>query len=565
MRGRLCFGVVLLALAAVLGPALAVSAKNTAGAVRVDTINISAYPEVRLGVTVVGEDGRPARGLTRDSFEVEQAGRPTPSLDVVEDRSAGVAMVIAIDTSGSMVDHIGDSRAVALDLLGMLQPEDEVALTTFDERADPVIEALTSDQALVRQSVENLQAFADRNTAFYSGLFQSVRLASESLAAGKTVVVLTDGEEFGDVSASLPEEIKTLALERGVQIHTVYIGTEPPSNLFQEIANITGGLRFDSTAGAASSIAAHVNDTLRSRYVVQFRGSPPDAEDPFDPTEVVLTVKDVSAAQAMFSLCQYNPGPVAWLPQVEPGKKLGKQERLQPEVLCNGDNALQEVRYFIDGDQVETVNAPPFVYQLFTDKMARGDHNVRVDVLLADGAIVGSPQAAFLLSGNAFNPAYLLLFLALAVAILVAFLAMSRRRERLRLATVASNDGGAPALTVAAPLAPAPVASSQGGAAPAAPSLRGARLDVVSGPNQGQSYSISDGALLGRSPSAGVLLSGSSVSREHAQITRRGDTYQLEDLGSTNGTRVNGRRVSEVALAPGDQIEISPYVLRFEL
>ncbi len=55
----------------------------------------------------------------------------------------------------------------------------------------------------------------------------------------------------------------------------------------------------------------------------------------------------------------------------------------------------------------------------------------------------------------------------------------------------------------------------------------------------------------------------SGVSRIHVRLDRDGDDWMLLDLGSTNGTFVNGERVSEVRLKPGDVIEIGDNRLRF--
>jgi hypothetical protein len=74
------------------------------------------------------------------------------------------------------------------------------------------------------------------------------------------------------------------------------------------------------------------------------------------------------------------------------------------------------------------------------------------------------------------------------------------------------------------------------------------------------------GVTLGRSRQCDVVLNDPNVSREHAEIRPRGGSWVLRDLGSTNGSRLNGRTVegSEV-VKPGDQIELGATVLRFEL
>lgn len=68
---------------------------------------------------------------------------------------------------------------------------------------------------------------------------------------------------------------------------------------------------------------------------------------------------------------------------------------------------------------------------------------------------------------------------------------------------------------------------------------------------------------IGRSDECDIALPDRQVSRYHARITWRGDGYQLEDLGSKNGTHVNGQEVEGVIpLQDGDEIQIA---LRFKL
>src|SRR5260370_40604755 len=68
---------------------------------------------------------------------------------------------------------------------------------------------------------------------------------------------------------------------------------------------------------------------------------------------------------------------------------------------------------------------------------------------------------------------------------------------------------------------------------------------------------------LGRSPGLEYTIYSSQVSKQHAEIVRSGDTYSIRDLGSTNGTYVNGRRVAEATLSAGDNNHQAPQEFRF--
>ena len=84
----------------------------------------------------------------------------------------------------------------------------------------------------------------------------------------------------------------------------------------------------------------------------------------------------------------------------------------------------------------------------------------------------------------------------------------------------------------------------------------GFRLVMGQGPEPGQTFNLDRDALtIGRDPSNGIAINEPQISRQHARITRQGGLMVIEDLGSTNGTFVNGMRLTGPhTLANGDAI-----------
>jgi DNA-binding winged helix-turn-helix (wHTH) protein len=76
--------------------------------------------------------------------------------------------------------------------------------------------------------------------------------------------------------------------------------------------------------------------------------------------------------------------------------------------------------------------------------------------------------------------------------------------------------------------------------------------------HRGSEFPLSDGShLIGRGRDVAIVLHGAAISRHHARISVQGKTIILEDLGSLNGTLVNGTRVTgSQSLRAGDRIEI---------
>jgi hypothetical protein len=89
-------------------------------------------------------------------------------------------------------------------------------------------------------------------------------------------------------------------------------------------------------------------------------------------------------------------------------------------------------------------------------------------------------------------------------------------------------------------------------------------LVVVRGPNAGSRFLLDrDTTSIGRHPDSDIFLDDVTVSRRHADIERDGDAQLLRDLGSLNGSYVNGARVDARRLATGDELQIGRFKLLY--
>lgn len=88
------------------------------------------------------------------------------------------------------------------------------------------------------------------------------------------------------------------------------------------------------------------------------------------------------------------------------------------------------------------------------------------------------------------------------------------------------------------------------------------RLVMSQGPQPGQTFVLDqDLLILGREPNSAVMINDPQISRQHARITRQGSLMVIEDMGSTNGTFVNGMRLtSPHTLANNDTISLGDVV-----
>ncbi|MGH7776162.1 MAG: FHA domain-containing protein, partial [Candidatus Dormibacterales bacterium] len=99
--------------------------------------------------------------------------------------------------------------------------------------------------------------------------------------------------------------------------------------------------------------------------------------------------------------------------------------------------------------------------------------------------------------------------------------------------------------------------------APPAP-IAGGELNFETGPDSGHVFRLTGAAVrLGRAADNELILRDPATSGHHARVERRGDRYHIVDLGSTNGTLVNGQQVQERQLEDGDRITIGQNAVKF--
>ncbi len=91
-----------------------------------------------------------------------------------------------------------------------------------------------------------------------------------------------------------------------------------------------------------------------------------------------------------------------------------------------------------------------------------------------------------------------------------------------------------------------------------------AMLIVLSGPSRGARFLLNTAlTTIGRSPDSDIFLDDVTVSRKHAEISRDDIGYHVKDLGSLNGTYVNGKVEAEATLNDGMELNIGKFKMHF--
>lgn len=96
------------------------------------------------------------------------------------------------------------------------------------------------------------------------------------------------------------------------------------------------------------------------------------------------------------------------------------------------------------------------------------------------------------------------------------------------------------------------------------PDAQGACLITIHGENLGKKYDLDlHEMVIGRSDTANIRVDEENVSRHHAKIVREGAEFYIEDLGSTNGTFVNTKKIDKMNIKEGDLILIGNTILKY--
>jgi len=90
------------------------------------------------------------------------------------------------------------------------------------------------------------------------------------------------------------------------------------------------------------------------------------------------------------------------------------------------------------------------------------------------------------------------------------------------------------------------------------------KVIIKQGPGTGNEYTIEQAVILGRLDTNDIPVHDAKASREHAKIYRQGEQFAIVDLNSSNGTFVNGEKITKRILKPGDLISIGTVQMAFE-
>lgn len=553
------------------------------GDVSIDLVDPSQHPAMTVLASVRDANGVPVPGLGAGAFEIVEDGQASFPPDTVTTQinpDAVVSIALVVDLSGSMAGKpLEEAKAASIKLLdALLDTEadpDRVAffginrdVAPSDRAYDPAVEVpFTNDKNAVLNVVNFLTVEGNKPTPLYDALFRVIKFSSEQ-PGRKAIIVITDGVD--KVSTLKADDPINEANRSNIPIFPVSLSTNTVDQAFLERLAVRTGGQYRQAPGPEdfAPVFQDVLDQMKLQYKLGYQ-SRVDKND--QPHSVLVRVQ--SPQIDAFDEVKVDFSEPVPTPRVALTPASGESEEVVAQATpvaqpVEEENILDDAKTFVEDNPVPAALIGAAVLLLF------------VLVILL---IVWARRRKSALSESA-GPEDL------------GWQVASPRQPAPPTQVDAKSPGAAAAggVTAAptvsphqagyAPLPPPYAAGSapigDGPAMPAADSTRliqrpPAHTALLFDPkNPNRRFDVLPTTDIGRAQGNTVVINDATVSRQHARIRLEAgppdqvavqDRFMLFDLGSANGTFVNGKRVeAPVALVDGDVVRFGEVEFSFK-
>ncbi len=570
----------------------------------INHVDTTQAPDIHVFLTVLDDSGNPIPQLGQSDLQLLQDGAPQEI--AVSPSTANMAIVLAMDTSGSMGagtpgrQPIDQARLAAESFVTYIKGVDahpgasldQIAILSFNEKPT-LLTGLSADHNAAINAIRGLKA-EPKWTSLYDAAYRAVKIAGEAQLGQRAVILFTDGWDEGPNgkpgSAVTFDDVVNLARQDNVPIYPIGLGVDIDQPSLGRMATLTGG-SFLSTSDPAklTPLFQHIAAQLKSKYLVTFQSSASAGDH-----NIQVTVRhDGGEAVDHRSATYPKVQPVVQIVEPKSGSLIQGDTGVVLGVGKYNQRPIVKVEYRLGGQLVRTVESQPFIFHLNPSQGPTGTVDLEAAAFDSDGLIgtdkvsltiapppsatalpasptpsaVSEPTAAPLpiavpvstatTVGSPQPPTLDPRVVAVAIGvvglgIILAAFVMGRRRRSAAWTGLGLDDsasGGQGSLTV-----------SYGS------------LTIVDGPELvGRVFPLpSEWIKIGREGSnLDVVLPDPTkqVSRDHAAISCDGASFLIQDLGSLNGTRVDGKPIvagESVGLTQGVEILVAnTYRLRF--
>lgn len=534
-------------------------AESTVSNVRVSQFDLKDFPTVRLFVSVTDLRSLPIKNLAESNFELIENGVQVKELRFAHEelKNLPLSILFIVDVSGSMEKALADEIEAVRAFIENLKDKDRVALMKF---SDAVITEVpfTQDKKVLLDALNHLFAFGQ--TRLYDAVFQGINLMLQEPEARKAIIVLSDGLDnlSTETVHTVTELYRTDVLEKNksFSIFTLGLGEQIDVGGLTMVADATGGMFFRSpTSAELKSIYQTILEQILNEYVIAYESAERRKGALVEGTVKVTSGGSSSSDDFIFR----SPGLGAALARL-----------FWPGLLISGVLfvvlLILTLAKFMRAAWVTVMVAPKegkdFPLRADVNLIGRAEdcqirirhdpgilpHHAEIR-LTKDGFVLkalgdslplvnGVPQKTTRLSDKQE-------FIIGSTRVIMHERRLPKAKAEIRLEELIALEAEAEEKKMPSPEpTPANVPTS---------------AIVVKGVHQGLTFELKDGLTIGRKDADVLLSEDRMVSRLHAKITIRAGKALIEDLGSTNGTFLNGRKLAPNApatLNSGDLIQL---------
>ena len=345
-----------------------VSAQTSPLNLKIVGVDNSAFPLMKVFLSVFDAQGLSISGLDGSVFTVSEENRPVSDIAITPfvNKDQPLAFVLVLDTSGSMAGKpLSDSVAAANNFISALTPNDRVAIIAFSTYSS-VIQELTSDHDKLINALAGLKTEGD--TALYDAIVDATVIL-KNRSERKVIVLLTDGKESG-ISKFKFDEVVIEFIKWASPIYPIGFGAVDKNEL-DRLAILTGGFaQFDPDSSALTDAFQNVLDNLREQYLVEFPSSL-QADGLEHELNININFQNGSAATTAKFIAQ--PGHVSLtIPDMPDGTEISGQVLFKPQILAPAPISRLDIS--IDGQPFASVLVKPFEYAWESTAISPGDH-----------------------------------------------------------------------------------------------------------------------------------------------------------------------------------------------
>lgn len=543
-------------------------AQGNAG-IQIDQVDVKEFPNLVVLASVQDQNGIPVSDLSKTAFEIVEDGRtsfPPDQLTTQVNPDAVVSIALVLDLSGSMRgEPLQQAKAASAELLDALlggdADADRVALFGLkrpvapDEKTyDKDLEyPFGNDKDQVKALIENLTIDENRPTPLYDALFRVVKLISDQKGR-RAIIVISDG--IDTVSQLQADDPIAEANRSHIPIFPISLSTNKvDKDYLQRLAVRTGGTYREAPSPEEfSPLFRQVLEQLRLQYKLSYPTRLPDDKETHSVLVRVRSPQVQGFDEVKFSLTA---------PAIA-----GEALSATPAA---GEEAAGETDAIVKTTETSPAGAP--------EKWISEARDFVTDNPLPSALIGAAMMLALLLIALIViwwrrRPAEAESFAGFGQAAPVdEWKGGSSAAAKMQATDAATGEDSTLSPGQSAP-STAPTAGPGDKASPfagqprpspvSAPAAGGTRV-IERGPRHTavlvnvtdptKRYDLLAVTDVGRGQESTIQLSSITVSRQHARIRLQEDAFLLYDLGSANGTTVNGEPVADPrTLRDGDVV-----------